>query len=254
MSDDKTPLSVNQIPQDHNESIEDIRADIQKQPIDAQKLLEGILELMKDPNGRRLFLRMITVAKMDNVRPVHWSKAANAPYYRQKYAEELRPTIDEIFETKKDRIFLYAEYPNISRKTLQLKCFQAFDFLVREMDTPEAKYRTARENIIITKEKQGIRLSWAEKSRLGLAEPVLNNNDAFLKLMRDVEKFVDEEPEGSVFERKDLQLSEDEIERLKLMTQSSISLRSIVEYNRIKILKLTAAQVKMFDEFNSDTP
>lgn len=89
-------------------------------------------------------------------RPKTWSRRANAPYYRERYALEVRHVLDDMMLSaslgdRESRVVKYADYPEISHVTLYLKINQAMLYLIDKLDTPDKTYANFREMISISR-------------------------------------------------------------------------------------------------------
>ena len=72
-------------------------------------------------------------------RPLTWSKRANVPYYKARYALEIKHIFDEMILAAEDgdkepRIIKYVDYPEVSHTTLYLKINQSLLYLLEKMD------------------------------------------------------------------------------------------------------------------------
>jgi len=88
-------------------------------------------------------------------RPSTWSRRANAPYYRQRHALEVKHILDEMILAResgdrKPRLIKYADYQEIAPVTLYLKINQAMLYLLDKLD-PDGVYKEFREIIHISR-------------------------------------------------------------------------------------------------------
>lgn len=230
----------------HKDSLENINKEIDAMPISERDALKGILQMMQDKKTRDLFIRMITVSKLEQVRPINYKKSSVLPYYKKKYADWIKLSVDKVIETKQDAVLLYDDYPECSKTTLQSRAFQAFDFLYMNMDTPDLKYSEAKKNIQIQKNPRGLILHYVTDVGLTrVAKPIEFGGDRFIKLKDAVYKFMQEEPEGTKFERKDLQLSEEEQEYFQTLVADIPSLRLKIDVQSLVLFKLTPSQIEL---------
>jgi len=100
-------------------------------------------------------------------RPATWSRRANAPYYRERYALEVKHVLDEMILAaesgdREPRILKYTDYPEISHVTLYLKINQAMMYLLDKLDTDEKTYFNFRQLINISRLRSiGIKIGFA---------------------------------------------------------------------------------------------
>lgn len=233
--------------EENPDSIAAINKDIKEQPQDIQNIFEGFSKLIKEEKGRRLFMRMLRMSNQENTKPLNWSKRANAPYYRKKFADDLKLDLDKMLQDKEPIIYLYAE-TKLSRKSLQLKIHQSFMFLIEEMDTEDFKYRGARENIAITTEKTGIQLTWVGLHSSSRAVKVAFGDTTSLQVQKDLDDFLENGKRGTKFERASLQLNKEEVAQLEASMLDIEGIRYQVSSDRIKIMKLTEEQAALLKE------
>lgn len=99
-------------------------------------------------------------------RPASWSRRANAPYYRERYALEVKHILDEMILSgengdKEPRLIKYTDYPEISHTTLYLKINQAMLYLLEKMDTEDKMYAAFRQIISISRVRSiGIKFAY----------------------------------------------------------------------------------------------
>ena len=239
---DTTPIP----PED--DSIQKIEADIAKLPVSEGDALKQILKLVSDDKGRAMFLRIISVSKLKQVRPLNYKKSSNLPYYRVEFGQWMKRSVDKMVETQQEVIFLYSDY-KVGRRTLQQRCFQAFDFLVNEMDDVDSKYATLRDRIAITKEPQGIKLAYKRMEDLDKeASLITYDNDTHRKLKEDVIDFLEKADLGSKFERSNLQLDDETVTYFEMMVANLTHVRLICRPDMIKIIKLTDEMLKVMQD------
>src|SRR5205814_4602866 len=86
------------------------------------ELLQAFQSLVKTPEGQKLFVQKLNQANNTIIQ----RRANTMPYYREKFAKELKITIDEMLNDKKNRIYLFKNFKSISRNSLYLRVHQAF--------------------------------------------------------------------------------------------------------------------------------
>lgn len=201
-------------------------------------LLDSFKDLISDERGRRLFLRMLQTAKLENIRPIAWSKASNATYYRKRYAEELKEVIDAMILDSEDRLLRFTSFPQLSKKSLYIKVNQSFLYLVNEMDTEDSRYRTAKENICITRESEGVRLSWAKStdsiSNAEIVKP--KQEEKTWKIQLD--KFLEDGKPNTKLHISGLMLTDEEVTDVVTSLNQLKNVVHIITRAEIKVVKL----------------
>jgi hypothetical protein len=102
--------------------------------------------------------KLVAARDKEKKRRSNWSKLANAPYYRKRYALELKAVVDDMLQKGCDKEYRYDDYVDLSHKTIYLRLNQAKLFLLDELD-PDLFYKENFQRISITQEKTGVRLS-----------------------------------------------------------------------------------------------
>lgn len=83
-----------------------------------------------------------------SLRPSHYSKNSNLPYYKEIYAVELREVFDKILETKRPYLWKYEEWSEYKPNTLAQRVRCAIKFLIDHLD-PDGKYAYLRDCVDI---------------------------------------------------------------------------------------------------------
>ena len=199
-----------------------------------EQIVGALKELFKDAESRKRLEAMNAQGK-----PKHWKKITNAPYYKEKCAIELKAVIDLMMTDGEDRIYRYEEFPNLSKNSLYLRVNQSKLYLLAEMD-PDGRYKSFFDNLSITRESAGVRISFVKDARNGsdfMPSKVitLSSHD---EIRQQIDTFLEHGKSGEEFFLQKLQLSPEEIETLDA---SLVSLEGIV-YNitsgTIKIVKI----------------
>jgi len=145
--------SLNSTAETSTSSLEDKYRNLSKEQL--LELLLAFQSLIKTPEGQQLFVQKINQSNNTLIQ----RRTNSMPYYREKFARELKVTIDAMLEDKKNRIYLYKNFKTISHNSLYLRIHQSFLFLIDNLDEgPEYKYAKARESITISKRSDGILL------------------------------------------------------------------------------------------------
>jgi len=89
------------------------------------------------------------------------SYKAKAPYYKQFFALELKPVVDQMAVDKQPRLILFEDNQDLTKHSLYNKINQSFQYLVNHLD-PSGIYATLRDEIKIKPETSGIRLKFKD--------------------------------------------------------------------------------------------
>jgi len=90
------------------------------------KLGEGMQVLLGSEDTKKKLLQSL-IGK--NMGPL-----STMPYYKEKFAERIKPVVDAMLKDKQARIVLYTDYPSVSRTTLYLQQQQAIKWLSDHVD------------------------------------------------------------------------------------------------------------------------
>ena len=181
-------------------------------------------------------------------RPANWSKSANAPYYNEKCALELKSEVDGLIESAKNGIFdeliySYLDHRQYSPNTLYLKVNQSKLFLLDHLD-PEGIYKTFFEYVRITRDKgRGVRISFVDKN----PEKELNPTSVVPKEIQhdhvedQVSAFLENAKPNDKLHIKNISLGESDINILKISLQELNDIVYRVKANEVFIVKLSEA-------------
>ena len=218
-----------------------------KPSISAEDALKNIQDLFKKVDKEKL--AKLLADRGDTKKPNNWSSLTNAPYYRERFALELKVVLDEMIQEAEanifeDREFFYSSFPTLSHNTLYLRVNQSKLYLVNKLDS-ENKYKRFLELVAITREKSGIRLSY-NRDVLHPAVPLKANKVMPIEQQTitwkvKLDEFLSSDKAG-VFELDKLALDDDDIE---VITNSLSQLNNVIysiKNDKIRIVRLTAEQ------------
>lgn len=202
-----------------------------------KRLVETLFE--NDKTRQRL---TDAILRSDEIRrrPTQWKGASNAPYYKERFALELKVNVDDMIADGENRMYRYSEFRDYTPTSLYLKINQSFRYLIDYLDTPDHKYRIFRECVSITKHKgQGILISFNKDIRKGgddkfIPTKVDRNGSAWRAEMDD---FLENASEGHCFYRDKLMLTSDEVEELRMSLDALEGIVANVKTTSIKIVK-----------------
>jgi hypothetical protein len=185
-------------------------------------------------------------------RPIGVSRHCYYPYYKQFYAEKIKPTIDSMIETKQTVIYRYDTFcvgpQSVSKRTLYSRVYQSIRYLVDHMDTADAKYRLWRDITTITRDEKrgGVVIEFLPDFRSGnIDEPftgdlIIPKEDKVLtpKWRLEMNKFLETENTPPTWMKEGLALSTEEIKTLKLELSDVEGIMVNVTSSCVKIIKL----------------
>lgn len=178
--------------------------------------------------------------------PPDWSPYANAPYYKKKYAINIKIILDKMWEESvqaehdkmkcKDWLVEASKF-RISVRSLIMRFNQAFLYLVHHMDTPDRHYKQMREEIVISKEGHSVRFRWKEKVRVSIdAVPV--DDRGTMEWKQELEDFIETAKEGGCLVLKNRALDRD---NLMYIQKSLVGIKGFyvlqLETNMVRILR-----------------
>lgn len=182
-----------------------------------------------------------TPTAQSKLRPQGQKKSSNNPYYREKFALELKAELDKLHGSTKDVMFFLLDFPELRRDSLYLKINQAFRYLIDNLDlNPPNKYRELRDCIIITRESGGVRISLKRDSsgRPLMAREVASKEEV-LSWKDRMENFFEQSVPGDTFKQFGLSLNEEEINLIKQSTAELSSFITKVTHNSVEIIHVS---------------
>lgn len=208
-------------------------------PASQVEMFQMFQELMRDTEKRKKLVDLIA-----GERPRQWKTSTNSPYYKARYALELKQILDAMIEKRDDMEYTYADFPNMSKTSLYLRVNQAKKFLIVELD-PDKKYYDFLNIVAITREKTGVRLSIPDDLREPgsiyqgrVVSPKSENN-----VWKDeLDAWLETSLPGQVFLKKKLSLSEDDIKTLEASLMPLKDVIYSITYNTIKVVKTEVSE------------
>jgi len=203
--------------------------------MDEQKLVDTLTGLISDKETQIKIKQ-----SLEKHRPQHWSRLANAPYYRAKYAAEIKIILDQMIADGENRVIFYKDHPGLNSNTLYNKLFQAKKYLLDKLD-PDGKYSLFCESLHIHKKRGvGIHLDIDRNILDGTpegfkAQTLSNTNSEEWK--SKIEIFIKNSQSGDVLHMKNLALSPEEIEDIEITLFSLNDIMYNIKCNEIKLIK-----------------
>jgi len=116
-----------------------------------QALSNKVRAVFTDPNMQSKVVNLLVHNK-----PLGWHRRSNAPYYKEKYALDVKRAFDKMMETGKEQCYYYSTFREkygIERSTLYTRIYQGARYLVEKMDTADGKYAKFLRNLIISRRR-----------------------------------------------------------------------------------------------------
>jgi hypothetical protein len=206
---------------------------------DATEVLRTFQQIVaKNPDK---FAKLMSGDADDPKRPKNWSRLANAPYYKHRFALDMKVIYDQMMADMTDREFKFKEFPDISRQTLYLRVNQSRRYLVDKLD-PTGIYTAFNECVTVTREETGIRINIHRDVQLGAEKKVGFMPDKVVARELQWRGKMDEWMEGSQpddrFEQKELSLSDEQVQELRLELDQLEGIAASVTNSSVKILRL----------------
>lgn len=221
----------------------DFKPDEKKNPpLDspATKELAGTIKsLLQDPDFREFLSKQRQVK-----RPRTSSKMSNFSYYREPFGLQMKVALDTMMETRRDCIWRYSNYPELSPSSLYQRINQSLNFLLREMDH-EGKYAAIRDMIVISRKdnKSGIVMAFIRDKLEGreFKPDFIGEEEKVLQWREEIDKFLDD-PDKTVLHLKNLALTYGEIQTIQNSFLGVEGIICVVTEREIKVVKESVAK------------
>lgn len=198
------------------------------------KLLQGD-EHLRDAVAEKL--ESGTLGK--ELRAVVSQRRAALSYYTEEHAEQIRPWLDKHIEDGKPVEFKLSHYPNTALRTLYLRIYQGWLWLNDNHPDKQKYIELKAASQIVQRPRVGVRIKRKGTVDTPLkGEEVEERFDDINRLQNLITEFLETPIEqDSIFEQKNLSLSADNIDKIKDGLAGITGVISIVETNRVKILR-----------------
>lgn len=158
-------------------------------------------------------------------------------YYNEKCALELAPILDEVIETRKPKEFKLADHPGMSVRTIYLRVYQSWSWLIDNHEKKE-QYAILKRDTRLT-DRPNVRIYF--KSSEALVPSDINvKMDGFVKTQNKINDFLALDiKEDTMFDERDLSLTTEQMEDVKnsLMGLPEDKIKIIIDPTRIRILR-----------------
>lgn len=181
-------------------------------PVEDKQQIKEILKEIKDEIAKEA--RGVT-------KPKEWSRNSVSPYYRVKFALELKAVIDEMLITNDDKIWYYEKFAKqpfkFTPSTLYSYVYQACKYL-EEQEIPGVDrefYKKLMERVIRTREPGvGVRISFhtdIPAAYVDIVPDTVVKKSEIFKLKNAVDEWLEKAAIGDLFSAEKLGLSPEEV-------------------------------------------
>lgn len=197
----------------------------------SKTLLDALKELMTNPAFQEQMAKQVV-----NKRPPGTSSRSNYAYYREQFGLEMKVVFDEMMVSKKDKIYLYANF-KISRTSLYLRVNQSIKYLLNELDF-DGTYKKFKDQITVERVKTGVAIQFLKDKLQGIQfiPSDYEGEDKPRSIMQEIESFLQDD-ECKVF-KKDVMLSPEDIKQIELSLSPLETVNAVVLNHQIKIVKI----------------
>ena len=157
-------------------------------------------------------------------------------YFTEDFARDTAKLLQVLLE-REDKTLIIEHAPlGLKKISLLARLYNSLDYLCDHMD-PDGVYKELRRRLRLSKVFNGVKISLMPPidSLVEAARPI-EVIDA-KKIVEDAITFAEEAKWGSIFERNDVRLSEDQLTILRGLFESNPDFISIIEEGRIKVVK-----------------
>ncbi len=104
-----------------------------------KEIRDRLQSVFPNPQIASRVIDLVTATK-----PEGWSRRSNPPYYKEKYAMQMKEYVDRMIDLKGDIVFNYKDWEDNggnTKSTLYARVSQSIRYLIDHLDTIEGKYR-----------------------------------------------------------------------------------------------------------------
>lgn len=182
------------------------------------------------------------------VKPPSWGRKTVSPYYRIKFALEVKQVIDAMLADGEDRVYYYEKFSKqpfkFSPDTLYNYVYQAIKYLKEQdiKDVDRAYYIKVTDRIMTNREKGvGVRLSFhtdVPAAYVDIAPDKISKKVENSGIRKKIDEWLETAAVGDIFEANNIGLTEMELTEINNMLAGTESfLTADITQTKIKILK-----------------
>lgn len=176
-------------------------------------------------------------------KPPGWGRRSVAPYYKERFGNEVKDAFDGIEEDKQDRIWPLNKF-SINIDSLYLRVNQGLHYLLDRLDTPDKKYYKLNEMVSFVKEKGlGIRMSLLPDYAGGAVDftPIaVKPKSEAPQWKQEIDDYLEDDRMTKPLHITSLALTPDEIKDLKNSFAQLKTVMAKVTAQEIKVVKVRA--------------
>lgn len=201
---------------------------------------ELAIQIQKDPSARGRIIKALSGNPNKDIARLLSIRQHNMPYYKEQFANEIKPVLDRMMLSKKAQEFKYATFPRLSKHSLYLKLYQAFLWLI-DHDDPDGKYITLRQDIEIFKATEGVRMRFINRDKTLLNNATEIEDEAAKpkpNWQLKIDDFIANSKQGEklIIDR-NLALTDEEVNDVRVQLTGLEGILSKVESGRILLVK-----------------
>jgi len=176
------------------------------------------------------------------MRSILMRKRKDLSYYNKPCADALRPILDRMIESREAQEFHISDYPHMSVRTIYLKIYQAWLWLI-DHDDPDQKYANLKRDTKIPQKTAYVRIIFKDSiGSIGTlhAHPVNLDMDHIGKLQAKISDFLDMAiTEDTMFDEKKLSLTDEQLATIRDSVAGipESMAKFMIEPTRIRILR-----------------
>lgn len=186
------------------------------------------------------------VADVLDDRPKGWSRKSMCPYYKAKYALQLKEELEHMIATRTDLCYSYEDWQKMSglgKDSLYLRVNQSRRYLLERLD-PDKKYAKFFEMVTVTRERgKGVMISFLPEFRDGdvssfKPRSVIPEKETPIWREKIDEFLENEDNVGESLHVGNLALSPEDIVQLKLEMHGLANIVANISTFDIKLVKI----------------
>jgi hypothetical protein len=209
--------------------------------LDRNQVKEALKALLNDPEIKASAVDAITEKK-----PKSFAPRSVAPYYKERFAKQIRDVLDAMVLDREPRMFHYESFPSHSPDSLYLRINQSFRYLYEHMDTEDKKYFKLKEEINVSRVRgKGVLLAFDDSWNGDTFTPVkVLPPDKSILWKDKMEKWIETSEVGENFVQEGLTLSPEEVLDYKRSFAGIDNIWASISSKAIKLVKVNPESIK----------
>lgn len=204
---------------------------------EAAELVKNIQDILKIPAVRKSVIQNKPIEK-----PHGWKSSSNPPYFKERFALEFKLALDKMMESGEDMEYRYADF-KMTKDSMYLRVAQSRMYLLERLD-PEGKYAKFLEQITITRERTGVRLSFCRDIRVRRQGdepdffPSVIDAIGQASLRNKIVDWLEVSKSGDIFDLDKLSLPADEVNELQILLAPLENVAAEITATRVRLIRL----------------